>query len=271
MTEPNMTPEKTELGWKIIWDEAQTWQTRSDTQDAWKFAPGSKLAGDNKRTKPFQTSHACRAVIHAAVDHQHAVGALVMDAHALHTYAGATLVRAAIESASFAIWMLEPESKEERALRTFKWSAKDYADELRFEATSMGKPTNIKAAVVERFGPAVERAGLSIVEVVKGVQSTEAVRAADAYAVRTGEVMRPMLYWQLASGFAHGRRWSTLAFAERQERDTDDPDVLNVRFSMSQDRVLQLAFASSAAIEMAIGLWESRAARAVPPRAKAKR
>lgn len=266
MTEPHMSQAKIDLGWHHVWNQAQDWQRRSDTQSGWNYAPGSYLALDDKLSRPLQVSHAVQALLHAAVDHQHAIGSLVMKAEALHTYAGATLVRGAIEAASTCIWILEPRDRKERVLRALRWNFTDLMDRYKFEQEFAGVVRPAKNLVGEIVEPVAARANIKSGDAMTRVTSTAVVAAADRYLSSRGEPLLPLLHWRLTSGFAHGRRWSTMAFAEREERDSDvDPDSINVRFSMGVDRLLGLTMASASVIEQAIELYALRAKRARPP------
>ncbi|WP_410785873.1 hypothetical protein [Kribbella sp. C-35] len=55
----------------------------------------SSLAGDDAKADPYQVSHAVTQQIGVAVDHMHAIHALVRDAGALHNGAPFSLARPA--------------------------------------------------------------------------------------------------------------------------------------------------------------------------------
>src|SRR5205823_6269469 len=76
-----------------------------------------------------------------AVDHLHCLHALIADAQLLNMYAPYTLVRAALENASAAVWLLAPASRTERITRRLRLAALDLrsADKV---ATAMGTRTN---------------------------------------------------------------------------------------------------------------------------------
>ena len=47
-----------------------------------------------------------------------------------------------------------------------------------------------------------------------------------------------MLFWQLCSGYAHGRQWAYLGMSEQEHFKTPDPGVLNVQLTTDPGRLL---------------------------------
>ena len=98
------------------------WQVRSNADDGWDPAVESDLAMDDERISPHQTSHLAQGGILSAIDNLQALMLLTVEHRSLHAFAPATLARAAMECASMAIWVLKPEDRGERILRTLKSS-----------------------------------------------------------------------------------------------------------------------------------------------------
>ncbi|MEU3287038.1 hypothetical protein [Streptomyces longwoodensis] len=84
---------------------------------AWEVAAGSSLATDDAKTHPYCLSHLAWQALGVGVDHLQCLrSTLVGDQHqaidhrsvsvVLHTYAQATLLRAALENACRAVWLL---------------------------------------------------------------------------------------------------------------------------------------------------------------------
>jgi hypothetical protein len=82
--------------------------------------PGSSLSADDAATAPYQLSHMVGGALLSAVDHFDAFRALVVDAQVVHARAPYTLLRAALENASVAVWLLAPSSRDERILRRLR-------------------------------------------------------------------------------------------------------------------------------------------------------
>src|SRR5690349_15715455 len=84
---------------------------------------GSALCGDDRRSAPYHVSHEAWQRLDSAVDHLFALKVLIADAGVLPTYAPFTLLRAAIENAASAVWLLDPSSRSERVLRRLRLEA----------------------------------------------------------------------------------------------------------------------------------------------------
>ncbi|GAA4980374.1 hypothetical protein GCM10025734_00020 [Kitasatospora paranensis] len=98
----------------------------------WSVAVGSALAGDDMKTDPHQVSHSAHHALVVAVDHLQALAALVSgtesDGHRkmlLPTHASFTLLRAALENAARALWLLGPASRRERVHRCLRMRLAD--------------------------------------------------------------------------------------------------------------------------------------------------
>jgi hypothetical protein len=134
------------------------------------------------------------------------------------------VMRAAIESASLAIYMLEPRLRDERLRRSFLVAAEDAKYHGSF-ADAMGKTNNgamtaeakaeIRLLIATRptMG-APEEFQFDAVTYSGLVENAEAVIAADP-AVPARDRMSLLAWWKLLSGFSHGKQW---AFAEAMER-----------------------------------------------------
>src|SRR5688572_8074481 len=123
-----VTEEQAAAKWHEIAPLIDGLMRRTDNRDDFQVLAGSSLAGDDRATDPYQTSHVMRWCITAAADHLHAVKTLVVDAHVLHVAAPASLARVALENAATAVWVLGPTSREERVIRTLRWYARNFRD-----------------------------------------------------------------------------------------------------------------------------------------------
>lgn len=82
---------------------------------------GSSLAVDDAALNPFQLSHAVVSALSTAVDHMHALRSLIADAHVVYPCATFTLLRAALENAATAVWLLTPpDHRDQRVLRRLR-------------------------------------------------------------------------------------------------------------------------------------------------------
>jgi hypothetical protein len=88
-------------------------------------APRSSLRGDDDRAHPYQLSHAVWHSLSNAVDHLSCLRALLGDAKIIHMYAPFTLVRAVLENACAAVWLLQPPQRKDRLTRRLRLAIAD--------------------------------------------------------------------------------------------------------------------------------------------------
>lgn len=80
-------------------------------------APRSPLCGDDNQAHPYQLSHAAWHFLSGAVDHLGCLRTLLCEAKVVHMYAPFTLIRAGLENACGAVWLLQPAKRKERLAR----------------------------------------------------------------------------------------------------------------------------------------------------------
>jgi hypothetical protein len=112
---------------QAIFVRASQWQARSQSVTAGPEA-GSSLREDDDATHPYEISHAAHGALVSASDHLDALRALVADAHVVHARASFTLLRAALENSSTAVWLLGPPDRDERILRRLRLQWADSRD-----------------------------------------------------------------------------------------------------------------------------------------------
>lgn len=105
----------------------EAWQERIHAQQPWP-EPGSSLAGDDNATDPYRLSHAVVQVLISAVDHLETLRLVVQEQHVVPARGGFTLVRAALENAAVAMWLLAPSRRDERVFRLLRWEWADAED-----------------------------------------------------------------------------------------------------------------------------------------------
>jgi len=255
-----MTPpsdEQIKAKWQEIASLAEKVTDRSGTQGGFSTSPGSPFAGDDASSAPYQVSHAAKVGITTAADHLHGLCALVLKSGFLHWASPASLARGALECAAAATWIASPTTRNERITRALQWNIKD-AQDNNSAATTAGLP--VPTALQDRKAKIEAMAATRSLDFKKirvGYTSTEAVKAAEEY---LKPPLGALLPWQLASGFAHGRRWAVVAFAEIIEKDTAaEPGVVNLKMVNDNVRVLYLALAAATIVQGAVTLYDQRA------------
>jgi len=242
--------------WQEIGAMAERLSNRAGSEGGFTVSPGSPLAGDDAHCQPYHVSHAVTTNIISAIDHLHAMCALILRSGVLHAAAPATLARAILECASTAIWIAVPGRRDERVRRALRWNVQDIKDGDRAAAEAgLEVPTPLQDRM-DKIEAVAMRRSLEFKPISGGYKSTEAVKAAEEYLASPLRVCFP---WQLASGFAHGRRWAMLAFADLLPTlPTADPDVVKLRWENDNTIVLYLGMAAAIAVKGAIRLYDER-------------
>src|SRR5688500_1141081 len=117
---PGFSPTFKLISPQAFFSTITTWMEERTTKEPPAIEPGSPLAGDGAKSPEHQVGHAAWSGISLAVDHLHAIKVQVIDAQVLHPYSPYTLMRAAIENAATAVWLLEPNDRNERLQRRLK-------------------------------------------------------------------------------------------------------------------------------------------------------
>lgn len=102
-------------------------QTRWEEQGWAAPLSGSVRAADDAALNPYQLSHAVRTATGSSLDHFLALQALVA-AGQIHMAAPFTLVRAALENASLALWLVAPNEQADRFRRRLLLELDDATD-----------------------------------------------------------------------------------------------------------------------------------------------
>jgi hypothetical protein len=247
--------------WNKVGDAATRLINRTSSSDGFSVDPGSSLAGDDKRSAPYQVSHAASLNLSASADHLHALCTLVLEAQVLYVAALATLARGSLETSATALWILAPMDRDERVTRALKWHVKDIKDG---DTAAIGAGVPVPAARQDRLDKVEALAltqGLDWGDVRKGYTSSEAVSAAEA-AAKSG--LGAVLPWRLCSGFAHGRPWAYLGYSELERLATADPDIVHVQMTSDLKRSLYVAWSSAILLSEAVAMFDARAASLLP-------
>jgi hypothetical protein len=83
------------------------------------------MRGDDGRLHPYERSHAAWHSLGRAVDHLTCLRAVLGGARVVPMYAGFSLVRAVLENACAAVWMLQPPQRPERLTRRLRFAVTD--------------------------------------------------------------------------------------------------------------------------------------------------
>jgi hypothetical protein len=112
----------------MLWELRRVglWAQRLDGDGAgFRVEQGSELDHDDRALGDYALSYAAWDALAHAVDHLHMLKTGVDNGVTTHPFAPFTLLRAAIENSATAVWLLSPESTEDRVTRRLQQAAKD--------------------------------------------------------------------------------------------------------------------------------------------------
>lgn len=245
-----------------VLDKIEPWlqRTNPDTPERFTASPRSALIGDDRHLGPYQMSHAAWHALGHAVDHLHMLRSAFRDAGAIHLYAPYSLIRAAVENASVAVWLLSPTARPERIERRLRLAALDMrsGERMRKLVGAQGRKT-----LDERLGELAAIAsavGIDSKKALRPIGFEEIVGSAGAE-VRAGDVLSRVV-WRGGSGIAHGDLWATVSMAERMEMPGAPAGIANLRITADMQTLLVM---TSVATELTSKGWDLLDSKARAP------
>ena len=186
-------------------NQVDTWSARTDAQGRHPETPASSaMGGDDKRLKPYHISHASWASLSHAGDHLLALRALLATG-LIPMFAPYTLIRAALENASMAVWLLAPAGRAERITRRLQVAADDIRNGERARAITGDKGPKTREQRLDEVGQIAEKCGID-----GRAATTRATYSEIIQAVGDPDQVT-LLAWNTCSGIAHGDFWATPA------------------------------------------------------------
>lgn len=228
---------------------------RAGTRGEFTHRPDSALAGDDRATHPYNTSHAFQQSLSASIDHLHAAKCLIHDAGLLHLGAPATLARSAIENAATAWWLLAPRRRDKRITRTLRWYSRNFRDQhtaLDGQPDLAGRPLEEKLADIRAIAA---RRGVPAETAASGYKMSTVIGEHDKTTTDAGS----MFLWQLASGFAHGRPWAYLGALAQEPHPTAEDGIMGIRLMNTVQIGLYPTLTALHTLQDALRLWQARA------------
>ncbi|WP_048633351.1 hypothetical protein [Mycolicibacterium aurum] len=231
---PGLTDEQVSAKWLEIAPLIDKMAERIADPSDFPVHPGSSLFDDDQASSPYGVSHAVQQCLVSGVDHLHAAKSLVIDLKMVHASAVYSLVRGSLETLSAAYWILHPARRDERVERVLRWHARNVAEQyIACEPRGLMDEAGREERLVKLDAVAISR-NVSTANVRAGYRSSTAVKYVEQNPTRS----KPLLPWQLCSGFAHGRQWAILGVSKQEQHETADPGVLKVKLTSDLTRVL---------------------------------
>jgi hypothetical protein len=204
-----------------------------------------------------------RRTLQAATEHLDALRALIVGSTLMHPTAPYTLIRAAIETGSTAVWLLAPASRPERTIRSLQVTVRDAMDAATVSDETglpMRRSLEERRAEIDQLAQAIRGGRLVRLD---PPFSTAIVRAADAACGSPIDVLTP---WRVCSGFAHGRLRATLAVLPREVVDLPTPGDVGLKVTNSLDRLIWGTMAAVDVVNVGLQLYRTRAVSPYAPR-----
>jgi len=216
---------------------------------------GSELDGDDQQLPGFPGSTLIRTQMDTAIEHLHALGVLLVDAKVAYPYALVTLLRASLEEAAEATWLLAPDQRDERVLRALRVWCRDFGDRAEYEKMRPQQPG--RKTGLDRQADMLaltKQLGLNAGPVGGRLNTTSIIAQAADIVGHKDEALR---LWSLSSGLTHGRYWARLVGLELVGA-TPAPGGFTLEVTASEAEVVALGRVCWALIEHGERLYKQR-------------
>lgn len=242
----------------------------------------SSLALDDRYLGAWRTGNLHTSAMSASLDALLTIKG-VLQSNVLPMTALYPMLRAAIENAALAIYLLAPEARDERLRRTYIVAADDAKWRSAFEE-SLGKEgarerrqrvgDEIRDLIATR--PSFGNGGSTRLEMptyTELIAHADAVMVADP-AVAFDHQMSLVAWWQLLSGLSHGKSWAMIEALERSEAIVDhENESAHLKMTSSTASVALALMRGVETLEAALRLYgiRSKSTWAVPEDAEEPR
>lgn len=226
--------------------------------------PNSLLRVDDARCAPYPLIDLVQMSFVISVDHYIHAHALMREFNSPSVSAPATLLRAAMESAWVALWVITPDDSDQRVVRALRWHLTDGLDLIRFALDDRQHDAVHRADLVARITGAATAGGIDPDRVSGRVVVTEALTDLDE---QDGSAMSSRLWaWREASAFAHARPWVWQQATARTDVGMLDHGSTLWRYEPKPETDVVHLMAGIMAIAELAARWETLATTPTSPR-----
>lgn len=216
-------------------------------------AKNSALDIADQLSEPFRSSHTISFYILTAIDHLHALRALLLDAHAQHIFAPYTLIRSAIENAATAMWIMSDSAPRAIVVRSLKMEHVNHRDVERAYETLGLKPDEMRSELLDGV---ITR---------NGMQKDGIKASPPGFLKVLGDVAKahnldttPALIWQLCSGATHGRNWASVVLAMLEAEDDGRAQVISGKLTSDEKAIAHALLVVVPLVERTLNMHRSR-------------
>jgi hypothetical protein len=198
-------------------------ETLHEVFEGFAVQVGTDLAGDDVATPYEQISSQVETNIAVSFDNLRTVQLIMQDARTVPAFAHFGLIRNAIEAAGIGLWLLGPDSRDARVLRSLQTSFESRKDIHSLETAMDGSfsrlsptdPATLRLEEIRDARPAIR--GLPL----KPPTITDRLKEAQDYARDSGDFSL-LATWKMTSGIAHGQRSALYAMLDREVVSTNE-------------------------------------------------
>jgi hypothetical protein len=190
---------------------------------AWEIQPASPLAGDESKSHPYQVGHGAWHALTVAQDHLlclhsslHGEPGRVL----IHTHAQFTLIRAGLENAARAVWLLRPKDRATRVTRRLAMQRNEVRASYKMRELVNDPGRRTKQQALEELN--------ALLAAVLGIPDAEAEQVLKQTPDSYKDMVRDAapeagipadtaeLVWSAGSAIAHGDTHGTLSVLDKQ-------------------------------------------------------
>nr|WP_176704963.1 hypothetical protein [Arthrobacter sp.]AXV46578.1 hypothetical protein pA58H2_p32 [Arthrobacter sp.] len=222
-----------------LFSEVEEWHRL--TADTLSIHPNSALGIADALNAPFRASHAVSYLRLTAVDHLHALRSLMKEAQAQHIFAPYSLLRASIESAASALWILADPSPRSMAVCSLRLEWANLQDRERAYET-MDASDKTLALWRAEFEQVLAKNNMKKEGIKARQKSILAVIQEASSSFNLGK--NPALMWQMCSGATHGRNWVTGMLTMMEATDDGVSQVISGRLTSDEQSIVLAAYAA---------------------------
>lgn len=216
--------------------------------------PASALALDHERLPTLRVKDSVDRALHHSLDNVLGINQVLFAGGGLQHYAPFTMVRAALETAATAVWLLQPPNRETRLERR---AAIEFNDNKESEAA-------LRAAGVSDLTSTDRRRTLANKVLVsssinakkcKWPMYSGIIQEVDP---DKGTQLSAELAWRACSGMAHGKFWAFQMLTDRQNVRTSEDGLMQAEFAPSWHSLAIVLGVTGVMIKMADRLYDER-------------
>ncbi|TYB43859.1 hypothetical protein [Actinomadura chibensis] len=256
---------------RLLDREHQRHQEVQASPHAWEIQPGSPLAGDEAKSHPHDVGHGAWHALTVAQDHLLGLHSSLhgTDRLVIHTHAQFTLLRAGMENAARAVWLLHPADRPGRVTRRLAMQRAEIraAHRIRGLLSNPGAKT-LQQDLTDLYALLATALGVTAAEAEKTLNKTPAsykdmvrdAAPAAGYSADTAE-----LIWSACSALAHGDTHGTLSVLDKQVTAAQSAKGNRIALARVTGSVSGLYWCTLAATSMLSAGYDLYAQRARAP------